>query len=206
MPWAVAGRPLSVGEPHVQSLVLFSSPSALTPSVFSLGRMDFNIISMTLAPKFVSPFHLFLEPQTHIQLPTQCPYWNVQGKTQYNISKTDLLSFLSASLHLAVFISVKGHCILPLPHSFFPSNLFILWASSLGSIFNIYPESYLYFSPLLLALWSEAPSSLIWITTLAPYAVFLDPHSPPPYSTLRKEVIVIMSKCKLGFYVNIISI
>lgn len=117
--WAMAGRPLSARESQVQSLVLFSSLSALNPFVFSSGLMDLNIISMMLIPKFISPFHLFLELQSHIRRRTQHLDWDVQGKTHHNMSKTELLFFFSSSLYLAILISVKGHSILPLFYSSF---------------------------------------------------------------------------------------
>lgn len=120
--WAMAGRPLSARESQVQSSVLFSLLSALNPSVFSPGLMALKIISMMLIPKFISPFHLFFEIQSPIQLSTQhLNCWSVsKGKFTTICPKTELLFFpFYSSLHLSFLILVKGHSILPLSYSSF---------------------------------------------------------------------------------------
>lgn len=91
--------------------MVFSSPSALNPFVISSIFMALNIISMMInSPKFVSPLLLFPEPWTPVQLSTQHLHMDIWERTQHSMSQTGLLSFL---------ISIKGHSVLPLPHSSF---------------------------------------------------------------------------------------
>lgn len=99
--WALAGRPLSAGEPWALPLLFLNRLYSVPLSSYLVSEVQMS--SLDTLPNLYC--HLFPDSRSYSVAYSASPV-DIQEKTQGNLSKIERLFLCSSSLHLVVIISV----------------------------------------------------------------------------------------------------